>query len=182
MSVRFYVRTGPARSVTVDPPAGCELRVWRPADDGPPRPGPRALENLAWWAAHHLGLFASGEFEEITIWRGGRRLHRLVVTPRWLRFPFMALGDLQLGALWTAPEARRSGLARAAIAEAHRRHARAGRSIWYLADETNVGSVALAEASGYRLAGAGRRTRPMGIAAFGQFRLESVAIPSQGGR
>ena len=180
MSIRFYVRTGSAPSVAANLPPGCELKIWRPESDGAPRPGPGALENLVWLAIHRLGLFASAEFEEITVWRGGRRLHRLVVTPRWLRFPFMAPGDLQVGALWTAPEARRSGLARASIAEAHQRHARAGRSIWYLADEANAASVALAEACGYRLAGAGRRTRPLGLSAFGQFRLESVTVPSRG--
>ncbi len=183
MSIRFYVRTGPAPAMAADLPAGCELRIWRPASDGPPRPGPGALENLAWLAIHRLGLFASDDFEEITIWGAGRRLHRLVVTPRWQRFPFMAPGDLQVGALWTAAEARRSGLARAAIAEAHRRHAMAGRSIWCLTDEANAASVALAETCGYRLAGAGRRTRPLGFAALGQFRLESVTVPSSpGGR
>ncbi len=178
MSIRFYVRTGPAPPVAANLPADGEVKIWRPASDGPPHPGPGALENLAWLAIHRLGLFASDEFEEITIRRGGRRLHRLVVTPRWVRFPFMAPGDLQIGALWTAPEARRSGLARAAIAEAHGRHARVGRSIWYLADEANAASVALADACGYRLAGAGRRTRPLGFAAFGQFRLETVTVPS----
>ena len=181
MSIRFYVRTGSAPSVVAEMPPGYELKIWRPESDGSPRAGPGALENLAWLAIHRLGLFASDEFEEITVWRGGRRLHRLVVTPRWLRFPFMAPGDLQVGALWTAPEARRSGLARAAIAEACRRHGRAGRSIWYLADEANAASVALAEACGYRLAGAGRRTRPFGLSAFGHFRLESVTAPSRGG-
>ena len=117
-------------------PAGVEARVWRPASDGFPPPGSRSLRNAVWWAFARLGLFARPDFVEITLWRGGERLHRLIVTPRWLRFPFMAADDLQLGDLWTHPGARGQGLARAAIAIAHRRFA--GRRFWYLVRSDNT--------------------------------------------
>ncbi len=99
------------------------------------------------------------------------------MTPRWFRFPFMALGDLQIGALWTEPDARRLGLARAAIAEAHRRHAAPGRCFWYVVDDGNPASISLAEACGYRLVGAGRRTRPLGVSGLGRFRMDTARIP-----
>ena len=156
-------------------PKGCEFRHWRPAEEGPPPPGPHIGENRVWFAFDRLGLFASRAFEELSIWRGEQVLHRLVVTPRWLRFPFMAPGDLQIGALWTAPEARRIGLAAAAICEAHRRNARPGRCFWYLVDGENPASIGLAEACGYRLVGTGQRTRPLGVAALGQFRMTASA-------
>lgn len=177
MSVLFYRRPSDAPVADVlGLPPGLELRSWRPAVDGlPPRRAGRR-ENLAWFALQKAGLFASDDFEELSVWRGERMLHRMLVTPRWRRFPFMGESDLQLGGLWTDPEVRRIGLASAAISEAHRRRAAPGRRFWYVVEEANAASVAVAESCGYRLIGTGRRTRPLGLAALGQFRLESVAI------
>ncbi len=153
---------------------GLEIRSWRPATDGPPPHRQPWRENLAWFAFQRLGLFANDSFEELSIWRGERMLHRLVITPRWLRFPFMEPDDVQIGRLWTDPEVRRTGIAGAAMAEAHRRRAEPGRRVWYVVDAANTPSARLAEACGYRLVGTGRRTRPLGIAGLGRFRLESV--------
>jgi RimJ/RimL family protein N-acetyltransferase len=118
-----------------------------------------------------LGLFAEPGFVELTLWRDGRRLHRLIVTPRWFRFPFMGSGDLQLGDLWTDPAARGQGLARAAITEALRLARHADR-VWYLVDARNDASARLAESVGFQLYGAGRRTRPLGLHLAGRFRLD----------
>jgi ribosomal protein S18 acetylase RimI-like enzyme len=175
LTIRFYRRAGDSAEAPVWP-QGCALRSWRPAQDGLPS-GPPLAENLAWFAFDRLGLFASREFETLSVVRDGRLLHRLIVTPRWFRFPFMAEGDLQIGGLWTAPEARRLGLARAAIAEAHRRHAAPGRRFWYVVDDGNAASIGLAESCGYHLAGAGRRTRPLGVQGLGQFRMDSATTP-----
>jgi GNAT superfamily N-acetyltransferase len=178
VTIRFYRRAAepPAGGATAWPD-GCELRRWRPSQDGPPPAGPHAAENLAWFAFDRLGQFASREFEELSVWRDGWLLHRLIVTPRWFRFPFMARNDLQIGAIVTSPEARRLGLARMAILEAHRRHAAPGRAFWYVSEDDNAASIALAEACGYRLAGAGRRTRPLGLRGLGRFRMESARAP-----
>ncbi len=174
MTIRFYRRGGEAPAAdALGLPQGCELRIWRPSEDGLPPGGPDAGENRVWFTLDRLGLLASGSFEELSVWRNGKILHRLIVTPRWFRFPFMAASDLQIGALWTAPEARRIGLATAVIAEAHRRHAAPGRCFWFLVDDGNAASIGLAEACGYHLIGTGRRTRPMGISVLGRFRLES---------
>ena len=174
MTIRFYRREGAAAVPdALGLPQGCEFRSWRPREDGPPPGGPQVRENLAWFAFDRLGLFASPAFEELSVWRSGRILHRLIVTPRWFRFPFMAAGDLQIGGLWTAPEARRIGLATAAIAEAHRRHAAPGRRFWFLVEETNAPSIGLADRCGYDLVGRGWRTRPLGVSVLGQYRLET---------
>ena len=173
MTILFFRWAPPARRRRgPDLPSNCEVRIWRPAADGWPASGPFLGENLIWFAFDRLGLFASREFEELTIWRGGRLLHRQIVTPRWLRFPFMAADDVQIGALWTAPEVRRTGFAAAAVAESLRRHARPGRSFWYLVDEENPASIHLAKACGFRLEGKGRRTSPLGVAIIGRFELD----------
>jgi RimJ/RimL family protein N-acetyltransferase len=178
LTIRFYRRAGDA-PVAPGPalPPGCGFASWRPARDGFPSRGPHHAENLAWFAFDRLGLFASHDFEALSVIGDGRLLHRLIVTPRWFRFPFMAEQDLQIGALWSAPEARRRGLARAAMLEALRRHAAPGRAFWYVTDDGNAASIGLADACGYRLAGEGRRTRPLGVRGLGQFRLEAATAP-----
>lgn len=103
-------------------------------------------------------------------------LHRLVVTPRWYRFPFMEIDDLQIGAVWTRPEARGQGLARAAIAEAHRLFGEGPRRFWYVVDAGNSASISLIESCGYRLVGTGLRMRPFGVALLGRFRLMAACL------
>ena len=174
MTILFFQRSSPSgKRARPGLPRDCEPRSWRPASDGPPQAGPFLAENLVWFAFDRLGLFATRDFEELTLWREGRLLHRLIATPRWSRFPFMAAADLQLGALWTAPEIRRTGVARAAVAETLRRNARPGRRFWYLADEENQASIRLARACGFRLEGKGQRTRPFGVPLLGAFRMAS---------
>jgi RimJ/RimL family protein N-acetyltransferase len=175
--IRFYQWADEPSAQSEAVGAGGAFASWGPARDGVPRSAAHLVENIAWFAFDRLGFFASREFEELTVRRDGRLLHRLIVTPRWRRFPFMAEGDLQLGAIWTAPEARRTGLAAMTIREAHRRHAAPGRRFWYLADDGNPASIGLAEACGYRLVGAGVRTRPLGARSLGRFVMQSATAP-----
>lgn len=170
MTILFYRRSGGAADAP-PLPASCALRLWSPGDQGPPPRGSRRPINWVWWAFERLTLFSRPGFCEVTIWRDGRRLHRLILTPRWLRFPFMGDDDLQIGDVWTAPDARGQGLARAALAAVQAMTGEDER-LWYLADARNLASIALAEAAGYRLVGEGRRTRPLGLAALGRFTLD----------
>ena len=172
MTVLFYRRAASALPPGAGPPDGAAFRVWRPAEHGFPPPGSRGRpSNWIWWALQALGLLAEPGLAELTLWRDGRRLHRLIITPRWFRFPFMARGDLQLGDLWTDPAARGQGLARAAIAEALRLTAQADQ-VWYLVDARNIASARLAESAGFQLHGMGRRTRPLGLDLAGRLRLD----------
>lgn len=164
----FYRCDGAARVET--PPSDLVSDWWRPSLDGLPAGGP--VRNLGWWGLARLGLFADERFAELSLRRGGAVLHRLIVTPRWYRFPFMAEGDLQIGDLRTHPDARRQGLARQAIAEAYRMFGRAGTRFWYVVAAENRASVRLIESCGYRLVGKGRRTAPFGLRAVGRFVLD----------
>jgi len=101
-------------------------------------------------------------------------VHRLVVTPRWYRFPFMGARDLQIGAVWTAPAARQQGLAQLAIAEVHHRFAGEPVAFWYVIDAPNSASAALARACGYEFVATGRRTRRFGSRLLGQFVIERL--------
>jgi RimJ/RimL family protein N-acetyltransferase len=158
-----------------EPPAlrsGFHLRIWRPHDDGLPPARRGFWGNIFWWLLDRCGLFANAEFREITIWRRRRLMHRLIVTPRWRRFPFMAAHDLQIGALWTAPSARGRGLAQTAILHALRHGHRPEQRIWYVVDAANERSVRLAERCGFIAVGQGRRTAPAGLRILGSFRVD----------
>lgn len=173
MSVHFYrydAQPADARPANLD--GNLHIRCWQPDADGFPPRGSRRLSNLVWWLLSGAGAFARGGFTEICIEQEGELVHRLIVTPAWLRFPFMSACDLQIGDVWTAPRARRRQLARLAIAEAHRLFADEGACFWYVTDEGNAGSAALAKSCGYRLVATGRRTRPMRASLLGRYVIE----------
>jgi RimJ/RimL family protein N-acetyltransferase len=172
VSISFFVREGlDPRAAERALPQGMTWQVWRPAE------GPLSIhpfDPLRWAVSlqHKLGLFDDDRYTELSIWCAAVRVHRLIVTPRWHRFPFMAPGDLQIGGLWTHPAWRGSGLARLAIDRAHRLCAAPGQRFWYVTDSANAASIALAHSAGYRRVGEGRRTKPVGIALLGRFELE----------
>ena len=170
MSVMFLLRedaAAPAEERSL--PDGTTLQIWRPADE---LAFPPDLLRLTVKIQHKLGLFDDSRYTELSIVCGSIRVHRLIVTPRWHRFPFMAAGDLQIGAVWTHPEWRRFGLARLAIDRAHCLFAAPGQRFWYVTDGSNAASMALARSAGYRLIGEGRRTKPIGLAILGQFQID----------
>jgi RimJ/RimL family protein N-acetyltransferase len=176
--LRFYRRAGGAVFVATPPPS-FSLRVWSPGRDGAPPPGSRRFSNWVWWAFERLAVFSRPGFLELTIWREGRLAHRLIVTPRWARFPFMGAADLQVGDVWTRPELGGRGLATLALATVQALTDPDDR-LWYVVEADNPASIRLAEAAGYRLVGAGRRTRPLGLAAFGRFVLDRPETVSAG--
>jgi RimJ/RimL family protein N-acetyltransferase len=146
--------------------------TWQPDRDGLPLGKARRAANYAWWLLAWAGGFSRSGFAELRIESGGIVVQRLIVTPRWRRFPFMGGGDLQVGDVWTSPEHRRRGLARIALAEANRRYAREGTTIWYVVEAGNEGSAALARSCGYRRVAVGRRTRRVGTALLGQYVID----------
>lgn len=175
MDIVFYRLEAGQAAAAAEAPLDAEIAFWQPAVDGRPT-GPFATRsNLAWWAMDRLGVFARRDFTVVAVLRKGRMLHRLIVTPRWHRFPSMTARDLQMGMLWTDPEARGQGLARAAIAAAHRRFAGLYDRMWYLVEEDNLASRRLIESFGYQEVGRGKRTAPLGLSPVGQFILTRPA-------
>lgn len=168
-AVRFY-RGEPANPRLPPPDFGSlSLSRWQPRRDGPPRGLFAGAANLAWWAMDACRFFARPDLTVYAVHDGPRLLHRLLVTPRWYRFPFMGPADLQLGMLWTDPVMRGRGLAALAIAAAHRDFDGICPALWYVVDDTNLASIRLIERVGYRLAGLGERTSPWGLPALGRF-------------
>jgi RimJ/RimL family protein N-acetyltransferase len=171
--VNFFCRDSEQAAAPATLPHGLEFRCWLPLVHGYPPRGSRSIANIFWWALAKIGGFTAPTFAEIRMEQGDRVLHRLIVTPRWYRFAFMAEHDLQIGAVWTSPEARRRRLARAAIAEAHRRFGTDGTRFWYITEAGNAASEALARSSGYELVATGRRTRRFGSRLLGQYVIDA---------
>ena len=171
--MNFFVRDPPAHAVpALLLPPELQFHSWQPELDGRPTGGSRRASNHFWWALAKAGAFARPGFVELRIQNDGQLLHRLIVTPAWYRFPFMAREDLQIGEVWTSPDARRKQLARAAIAEAHRRFADGSARFWYVTDANNFASGELARSCGYRLVATGRRTRRLGTSLLGQYVID----------
>lgn len=160
-------------------PEDFDIRLWRPEDGLPPR-GPKQKQNLLWWLLSKGGLFSRPGFAETTLWARGRMVQRLIVTPGWWRFPFMAGNDLQIGDVWTAPEYRGQGLAQTAVGEAQRLVAGQTQRLWYVTDSRNEASIRLAQSCGFAFVGTGVRTAPFGLRIFGRFRLIERAISAAG--
>jgi len=169
--VRFYQLDG-AEAAPQPLASDMQLSWWQPERDGLPGRGSRRLVNYLWWALARAGGFSRPDFAELRIERAGRLVQRLIVTPRWYRFPFMGPTDLQIGDVWTAPDARRQQLARLAVAQASQRFAAGGTTIWYVTEEGNDASAALARACGFRQVAVGHRAPRFGTALFGQYVIE----------
>ena len=139
MTVHYY-RYDPVEQSAAPPqvPPQMQIRTWQPGRDGPPR---RPISNFFWWGLAKAGAFSRPGFTEFCIDEAGKRLHRLIVTPRWYRFPFMAADDLQIGDVWTCPKSRRQQLARIGIAEVHRRFADEPGAFWYVTAADNAASA-----------------------------------------
>lgn len=176
MTVCFYLREADEPTHRELPlPDGTTLRAWRPCEQESLPLSPFDPLHLGVWVQHKCGLFDDPRYTELSLWRGTDRIHRLIVTPRWHRFPFMASSDLQIGALWTHPAWRRLGIAACMMDHAHGLFAAPGQRFWYIAESANSASKALAAAAGYRFVGEGQRTRPLGLAMLGRFELEHPA-------
>lgn len=172
---KHYKLVGLAPAPAFALPPGCAGRFWAPSLREPLPPGLPALPFAGWAAMHHLRVFHSRLFAVYLVTRNGRLVHRSCVLPAWYRLPFMQPGDLQIAATHTAPEARGQGLARAAVSAIVARYRAPGRTIWYFADQDNVASLRVVEQCGFTYAGAGTRTRRLGLALLGQYVIDAPA-------
>lgn len=176
MAVIFYRLDEKPKSIDVTLPENVQISFWAPHADGPPKDIFAGRANRAWALMNSLGLFARRDFTAVVVHEHDRLLHRLIVTPKWYRFPDMGRRDLQIGLLWTDPAARGQGFASAAIEAVHRRFAGNYDKLWYLVEDDNTASRALIEKFGYRLAGEGSRTSRLGLRLFGQFKLDRQTV------
>ncbi len=183
MSLLFFARhPDPATAAAPPvPPPGCRLEVWRPGlTDFAPRDLPRRFH--VWWLFHHLRVFRGRQFAVHLVRRGQALLHSCVVFPPFFRFPFMARNDVQIGDVWTAPQARRQGLGRLGAASALASLAGREGRIWYVTASDNLASVRLITGLGFDLVGHGERRDRFGLALAGYYHLVPDAGRDDAGR
>src|SRR2546427_4829121 len=148
-------------------------RLWTPAQGGFVPNGFPLLPFGAWTAMHRFRMFSNREYGVLVVYHRDRLVHRSGLFPRYLRFPFMANDDLQVGDVWTDPEHRGRGIASFAVRQIVAAKARRGRRIWYIVEAGNASSIRIVEKLGFVRAGTGRRTRRFGLGLLGQFVMDS---------
>lgn len=172
MSLRFYAHAGPdlpRAGATL--PTGLSVSVWRPRTDGLPPRDLAAWPNAVWWAFDRFGVFARLDCGVLMIHDGPRLAHSALVTPRYFRFPQMAADDLQIGAVFTDPDYRGRGLAKASVRLIAERWAGRYRRLWYIVEDDNLASIRVIEACGFALLGDGERFSPLGVGLLGRYQL-----------
>jgi len=153
-------------------PADYQAEFWAPRG-GRLRPSGLGWMPFVVWSVvfHHGRIFRNRGYQLLLIRKEGKVVHRSCIFPGYFRFPFMTAGDLQVGDTWTAPEERGKGLAGWGLAAIIQRLAAPGTTVWYLCDEGNAASAAVARKAGMKLVGRGVRTRRFGVNLLGKFEI-----------
>lgn len=154
------------------------VRLWRPGDANGPQGFSMGRAAQAYALFHRFGLFANRDYAALCIEdESGALLHVSSIFPKFFRFPFMSSTDLQIGATYTAPEARGQKLAQLALIETVKRLSAPDRRFWYLTEVANATSVAVAQAAGFEYAGAGKKLPRFGLTILGAYQLTKPQSP-----
>jgi RimJ/RimL family protein N-acetyltransferase len=173
----FYRSTGSLNRLFRALPAGCTCEMWTPGAFRLKPKGVSFLPFAVWWLFHISHLFSNREYGLLVIRLDGRVVHRSVITPGYIRFPFMKKEDIQVGDTWTDPTLRGRGLATIALEKIVRAPRYRNRTCWYVVGADNTASIRAVEKAGFMLTGRGTRTRRFGLGLLGQFRLtESTTV------
>jgi RimJ/RimL family protein N-acetyltransferase len=152
-------------------PVGYEKLFWRPSLTRVYPPGQGLYPFVIWWLLHVLRVFQNREYGVFLIRHASEWVHRSVVTPRFFRFPFMNVGDLQVGDVWTAESERGRGLASFALLSILSADRGRQRPYWYLVDEGNLASIRVAERANFSRTALGTRTSRCGVRFFGAYQI-----------
>lgn len=165
----FATESSPHQAATRDLPVGYQAEFWAPRGTQFRPDGLDWIPFVVWSVFHHGRVFRNRGYQLLLIRKEGVLVHRSCIFPGYYRFPFMADVDLQVGDTWTAPAERGRGLAAWALAEIIRRRTTPGMKLWYICDQGNAASSAVARKAGMKLVGRGLRTRRFGLNLFGKF-------------
>lgn len=150
---------------------GYTCSLWTPSAGGLKPSGMPLLPWAVWWLFHRLHIFANEDYGILLIHNGNTMIHRSGVFPGYLRFPFMAETDLQIGYTWTHPDFRGKGLATSALKWIARMKRKTGRRFWYIAEQSNLPSIRAAKKAGFEVIGKGRRRPRFGVNLLGYFEI-----------
>jgi RimJ/RimL family protein N-acetyltransferase len=169
----FFVRDQPVIS-RPQLNVGYAARLWRPEGADIVAQGLPRARFAIWWSLHQVRVFYNRDYGVLIIRENGQLVHRSCVFPGYLRFPFMAKNDLQIGDTWTDPAHRGLGLATFALLEIVRILARPGRRFWYLVDDANVPSIRAIEKAGFSCFARGIKRPRFGIAMLGYYSPDTI--------
>ena len=175
----FYKIAVPAVRSIRTLPAGYTSEAWRPGMIRIKAKGIPVFPFVVWWIFHILHMFSNRYYGLFIIRSGNKVIHRSVITPRYLRFPFMAADDIQIGDTWTDPIERGKGLATIALESVLRTSSSRKRTCWYVVEPGNRASIRVVEKAGFILAGRGTRTRPFGLDIIGRYVLTEDIIQTE---
>lgn len=185
---RFY-RTGyPPSAPAPILPAEYLWSIWKPGLKNLMPNGMRESRKrfTSRWIMHQLRLFSNRDYQVLVIRHAPNAdiVHYSGATGHYWRWPFMRAEDMQIGDTWTHPDHRGRGLARFALFQLLHKLAQPGRDIWYVVDEDNAPSIAVATAGGMTLVGRGIRTSPRVLRFLHAYELkhfvENAAYASRG--
>ncbi|MBL4608642.1 MAG: hypothetical protein JKY01_12550 [Pseudomonadales bacterium] len=159
---------------------GYEVEIWRPTLGQWVPQGINWFPYLIWFSFHVFRIFRNKMFSILIIRNQGAVVHRSYTFPRYLRFPLMQLSDVQVGDTWTAPNCRGNGLASFALNYIVAHYNSITRDIWYLVDESNIGSIKAVEKAGFYCFGEGVRKSRFGINMLGYYELKVTYENSTG--
>lgn len=167
----YYSASVPFSCPAPSLPGGFVCETWHPSLFSSRPKGMPVFPFAVWWLFHILHVFWNREYGLFLIRQNGKIVHRSVITPGYLRFPFMQREDIQVGDTWTDPAVRGRGLATFALENILRAPRNRNRTCWYVVEADNTASIRVVEKAGFMLAGRGSRTRRFGLGVLGQFRL-----------
>ena len=136
--VLFYRKESSRESLPSIPdakPAVGSLYIWKPSRRSPFCPYLPLFPYSIWSLFHFLKYFRSSSFSVYLIIHNGQVLSRLIVFPKFFRFPFMQSFDLQVGDLFTNPRYRKLGLSSFLLS--HVIYTFKDRPIWFLCLSSN---------------------------------------------
>jgi RimJ/RimL family protein N-acetyltransferase len=168
---RVYRTTGirlDLKAKTTELSEGYSIELWKPGARSmvPPTLG---IRFMVWWLLHRFGILGNGMYRVFLIRHKGAVVHRSCLVPKYFRWPFMGVNDLQISSTWTAPEHRGRGLATFALSCLARGYADGSRQFWYICREDNRESIAVCLRGGFQFHCLMRRTQPWGSLLFGRF-------------
>ena len=175
----FYTIAAPVDQPIRPLPAGYTCELWRPRVFRIKANGVPAFPFVLWWIVHILHVFSNRDYSLFLIRRDGKVVHRSVITPRYFRFPFMAMGDIQIGDTWTDPTERGKGFATISLESIIKTHSSMRRTCWYVVESDNRASIRVVEKAGFTLAGRGIRTRRFGLGILGRYVLTEHVVQKE---
>ena len=154
--------SNPEESVSRLRQLGFDLTIWRPTGLRIiPEYFPRKY--FGYWLAHRLGLFPNKDYSAVIIKDNDKFVLKMLVVPRYFKWPFMGPNDLQFIYGTTNPDYRRLGVARIAMDIAISHLSTDGRKFWGVISEDNQPSIKWVEKVGFLYVGKIEERKLLGI-------------------